>query len=83
MSDMKLWNLAKEWKSNHYKWSRSDSGLSAETPHWYGFKPFEAKEILFDYLPIHQEDISAPILLLPIQCCQQYGTHVDVPRHFL
>lgn len=81
MSTMNLWNLVKELKTSHYVWVDLTHELGPETPHWYGFKPFEA-QVLFDYLPDTPEDKLAPMRCFQYSVASQYGTHVDVPRHF-
>lgn len=50
MSALDLWNLASQLKSTDYRWVDLTHTLSCDTPHWFGFKPFESTK-LFDYLP--------------------------------
>ena len=81
MANLALWNLVSELKSEKYKWVDLTHELSPETPHWYGFNPLEAK-LLFDYVEGTPEDIMAPMHCFQVSVASQYGTHVDVPRHF-
>lgn len=81
MSTNKLWELAKELKGPGYKWVDLTHELSEKTPHWFGFKPFE-KALLFDYVPGTPDDMMAPMRCFQYSVASQYGTHVDVPRHF-
>ena len=59
MPALDLWNLASQLKSTNYRWVDLTHTLSCETPHWFGFKPFESTK-LFDYLPGTPEDMLAP-----------------------
>ena len=81
MANLALWEQLKEWKSPKYKWVDLTHELSPETPHWYGFKPLEATK-LFDYVEGTPDDMMAPMRCFQISVASQYGTHVDVPRHF-
>lgn len=81
MANLALWNLVSELKSEKYKWVDLTHELSPETPHWYGFNPLEAK-LLFDYAEGTPEDMMAPMRCFQVSVASQYGTHVDVPRHF-
>lgn len=81
MATADLWNLASELKGPGYRWVDLTHTLSAETPHWFGFKPFES-ELLFDYLPDTPEDKLAPMRCFQYSVASQYGTHIDAPRHF-
>ena len=81
MANTKLWDVLKEAKSPAYKWVDLTHELSPETPHWYGFAPLKA-ELLFDYLDGTDEDKLAPMRCYQYTVASQYGTHVDVPRHF-
>ena len=81
MANLALWNLVSELKSEKYKWVDLTHELSPETPHWYGFNPLEAK-LLFDYVEGTPEDMMAPMRCFQVSVASQYGTHVDVPRHF-
>lgn len=81
MPALDLWNLASQLKSNDYRWVGLTHTLSCDTPHWFGFKPFESTK-LFDYLPGTPEDMLAPMRCFQYSVASQYGTHVDAPRHF-
>ncbi len=81
MSNLKLWDTLKELKSPAYKWVDLTHELSPETPHWYGFSPLKG-ELLFDYVEGTPEDMAAPMRCIQYTVASQYGTHVDVPRHF-
>lgn len=81
MANTTLWDLAKTLKGPQYKWVDLTHELSPETPHWYGFKPLQA-DLLFDYLPDTDPDKLAPMRCFQYSVASQYGTHVDVPRHF-
>lgn len=81
MANLMLWEQLKELKSPKYKWVDLTHELSPETPHWYGFKPLEATK-LFDYAEGTPDDMMAPMRCFQISVASQYGTHVDVPRHF-
>ena len=81
MANLTLWEQVKEWKSPKYKWVDLTHELSPETPHWYGFNPLQS-ELLFDYAEGTPEDKLAPMRCFQISVASQYGTHVDVPRHF-
>ena len=76
-----LWSLVAELKSPRYRWVDLTHTLSAETPHWFGFRPFASK-LLFDYLPGTPENMMAPMRCYEYSVASQYGTHVDAPRHF-
>lgn len=65
MPALDLWNLASQLKSTDYRWVDLTHTLSCDTPHWFGFKPFESTK-LFDYLPGTPEDMLAPHALLPV-----------------
>ncbi len=80
MASLKLWEVLKDLQKN-YRWVDLTHELSPETPHWYGFKPFEA-EILFDYTDDTDEDKKAPMRCFQYTVASQYGTHVDAPVHF-
>lgn len=80
MKNLKLWDMLEDMKKN-YKWVDLTHELSSETPHWYGFKPFEA-EILFDYSEDTEPSKKAPMLSFQYSVASQYGTHVDAPIHF-
>lgn len=81
MPALDLWNLASQLKSTDYRWVDLTHTLSCDTPHWFGFKPFESTK-LFDYLPDTPEDMLAPMRCFQYSVASQYGTHVDAPRHF-
>ncbi|KMO87694.1 hypothetical protein AB840_00740 [Megasphaera cerevisiae DSM 20462] len=81
MPDMTLWKLIKELKGPRYTWVDLTHELSPQTPHWFGFKPLQA-DLLFDYLPDTDKDKLAPMRCFQYSVASQYGTHVDVPRHF-
>lgn len=81
MANTTLWDLVKTLKSPQYKWVDLTHELSPETPHWYGFKPLQA-DLLFDYLPDTDPNKLAPMRCFQYSVASQYGTHVDVPRHF-
>jgi kynurenine formamidase len=81
MANLALWDLVNELKSPKYKWVDLTHELSPETPHWYGFAPLK-NELLFDYAEGTPEDKLAPMRCFQISVASQYGTHVDVPRHF-
>lgn len=82
MANLTLWTQLQEWKSPRYKWVELTHELSPETPHWYGFKPLQA-DTLFDYAESTPEDKLAPMRCFQISVASQYGTHVDVPVHFI
>ena len=75
MPALDLWNLASQLKSNDYRWVDLTHTLSCDTPHWFGFKPFESTK-LFDYLPGTPEDMLAPMRCFQYSVASQYGTHV-------
>lgn len=81
MADRALWDLVGELKGPKYRWVDLTHELSPDTPHWYGFKPLES-ELLFDYAEGTDPDKLAPMRCFQISVASQYGTHVDVPRHF-
>lgn len=81
MPALDLWNLASQLKTTDYRWVDLTHTLSCDTPHWFGFKPFESTK-LFDYLPGTPEDMLAPMRCFQYSVASQYGTHVDAPRHF-
>lgn len=83
MADLTLWEFFKELKSPKYKWVDLTHELSAETPHWYGFKPLGTDK-LFDYVAPGEGDtwMQAPMKVSQYSLPGQYGTHVDVPSHF-
>lgn len=66
MPALDLWNLASQLKSTDYRWVDLTHTLSCDTPHWFGFKPFESTK-LFDYLPDTPEDMLAPMRCFSIQ----------------
>lgn len=82
MANTALWKLMEELKGPKYKWVDLTHELSPETPHWYGFKALQ-EDLLFDYLPDTEEDKQAPMRSFQYSVASQYGTHVDVPRHFV
>lgn len=83
MAELNLWNVVKELKSSNFKWVDLTHELSAETPHWYGFNPLKADKLFdFDYLPDTPKEMAAPMRCFQYSVASQYGTHVDVPRHF-
>lgn len=84
MPNQKLWDLCVELKSAAYKWVDLTHELSAETPHWYGFKPLGSDK-LFDYAAPGEGDawMQAPMKVSQYSVPGQYGTHVDVPSHFV
>lgn len=77
----KLWDILAELKTPAYKWVDLTHELSAETPHWYGFSPLQC-DLLFDYAEGTDADKLAPMRCYQLSVASQYGTHVDVPRHF-
>lgn len=79
--DMSLWDAVAALKSDGYRWVDLTHTLSSDTPHWFGFKPFQS-ELLFDYLPGTPVDMLAPMRCYQYSTASQYGTHVDAPRHF-
>lgn len=81
MANHVLWNQLEELKSPKYKWVDLSHELSAETPHWYGFEPLQAK-LMFDYAEGTPEGMSAPMRVHEFTFASQYGTHVDAPIHF-
>ena len=81
MANQNLWELVKELKGPDYRWIDLTHELSPETPHWFGFKPLES-ELLFNYVEGTPEDKLAPMRCFQVSVASQYGTHVDVPRHF-
>ena len=81
MSNYKLWDIVNELKGPGYKWVDLTHELSPETPHWYGFNPLKA-DLLFDYAEGTPDDMMAPMRCYQYSVASQYGTHVDVPRHF-
>lgn len=84
MANLNLWNLISELKSDAYEWVDLTHELSPDTPHWYGFKPLEAELLFdFDYLPDTPAEKAAPMRCFQYSFASQYGTHVDVPRHFI
>ena len=80
MANLTLWEQLAAAKAN-YKWVDLTHELSPETPHWYGFNPLQA-DLLFDYVEGTPEDMMAPMRCFQYSVASQYGTHVDVPRHF-
>ena len=81
MANLALWDLVKELKGPKYKWVDLTHELSPETPHWFGFSPLQ-NELLFDYAEGTPDDKMAPMRCFLVSVASQYGTHVDVPRHF-
>lgn len=83
MANLTLWERLVSLKSPKYKWVDLTHELSAQTPHWFGFKPLGADK-LFDYAtPAEQETwMEAPMRVYQYSLPGQYGTHVDVPSHF-
>jgi len=81
MANLKLWEQIQELKSPRYKWVDLTYELSPETPHWHGFQPLE-RELLFDYAEGAPAEMAAPMRCFRYTMASQYGTHVDVPRHF-
>ena len=81
MANTALWDLVNELKGPKDKWVDLTHELSPETPHWYGFAPLQ-NELLFDYAEGTPDDKMAPMRCFQISVASQYGTHVDVPRHF-
>ena len=81
MANLTLCETVKDLKSPKYKWVDLTHELSPETPHWYGFSPLESK-LLCDYVEGTPDDMMAPMRCFQISVASQYGTHVDVPRHF-
>ena len=81
MANQNLWELVKELKGPDYRWIDLTHELSPETPHWFGFKPLES-ELLCNYVEGTPEDKLAPMRCFQVSVASQYGTHVDVPRHF-
>lgn len=73
MPALDLWNLAFQLKSTDYRWVDLTHTLSCDTPHWFGFKPFESTK-LFDYLPNTPEDMLAPMRCFQYSVASQYGT---------
>lgn len=82
MSNYKLWDAINELKGPGYKWVDLTHELSPETPHWFGFAPLEGK-MLFDYAEGTPEDQLAPMRCHQWSVASQYGTHTDVPVHFI
>ena len=67
MSALDLWNLASQLKSTDYRWvDLTSHALVRDTPHWFGFKPFESTK-LFDYLPGTPEECSRPCVASSIR----------------
>ena len=81
MANLALWDIVNDLKSPKYKWVDLTHELSPETPHWFGFAPLESK-LLFNYEEGTPEDQLAPMRCFQVTVASQYGTHVDVPRHF-
>ncbi|MBQ6582468.1 MAG: cyclase family protein [Mogibacterium sp.] len=82
MANLNLWDLVNELKGPGYKWVNLTHELSAETPHWFGFAPMKG-DILFDYAEGTPEDKLAPMRCHQWSVASQYGTHTDVPVHFI
>ncbi|MGM9533189.1 cyclase family protein [Intestinibacter sp.] len=75
MADKNLWNLLKDLQSPKYKWVDLTHEFGEDTPRWPGFKPL-GNNILFDF-------DNAPMKVNEFTFPGQYGTHVDVPGHFV
>jgi len=75
MLDISLWNLLGELKSSKYKWVDLTHEFGDDTPRWPGFEPMKYK-VLFDF-------DEAPMKVIEYTFPGQYGTHVDVPGHFV
>ena len=73
MPALDLWNLASQLKTTDYRWVDLTHTLSCDTPHWFGFKPFESTK-LFDYLPDTHGNMLAPMR------CFQYSVAIRHPR---
>lgn len=74
MSKLNLWNEYNNWIKNCHFVDLSHE-VSKETPLWSGFSPIEAK-VKYDYndgFLVHEFS----------SLVSQYGTHVDVPNHFV
>ena len=71
MASLKLWEILKDLQKN-YRWVDLTHELSPETPHWYGFKPFES-EVLFDYTDDTDEDKKAPMRCFQYTVASQCG----------
>ncbi|MEG1988530.1 MAG: cyclase family protein [Oscillibacter sp.] len=82
MANLTLWDQVKHLKSAEYQWIDLTHALSPDTPHWYGFAPLE-EALLFDYAPDTPPDKLAPMRSFQYSVAGQYGTHVDVPSHFI
>lgn len=81
MADISLWDTLADLKGDRYTWVDLTHELSPDTPHWFGFKPLQA-DLLFDYVEGTPEGQLAPMRCYQYSVASQYGTHVDVPRHF-
>lgn len=81
MPDLALWDHLAAIKGDRYRWVDLTHELSPETPHWFGFQPLQA-DLLFDYVEGTPPDRLAPMRCYHYSVASQYGTHVDVPRHF-
>ena len=75
MPDLQLWSALNELKTNAYRWVDLTHLLSSETPHWYGFSAMRTNT-LFDFS-------DAPMKTIEYTLPGQYGTHADVPGHFV
>ncbi|MEE1038815.1 MAG: cyclase family protein [Eubacterium sp.] len=81
MAKLNLWEVVNELKSSSYKWVDLTHELSAETPHWYGFDPLKSR-LIFDNAEDAAPEMKAPMRCIEYTVVSQYGTHVDVPKHF-
>lgn len=83
MANLTLWKQLAALKSLKYKWVDLTHELSAETPHWFGFKPLDTNK-LFDYASPTPDKtwMEAPMKVYQYSLPGQYGTHVDIPLHF-
>lgn len=82
MANTKLWDFVREIKGGDYNWVDLTHELSPETPHWYGFDPLKV-DLLFDYKEDAPNGKKAPMRCHQFTVASQYGTHVDVPIHFV
>jgi kynurenine formamidase len=75
VSEHELWNVLGNLRSSKYKWVDLTHEFGSDTPRWPGFEPM-GNVVLFDF-------DKAPMKVSQFTFPGQYGTHVDVPGHFV
>ena len=74
MSDLSLWNILGQLKSDKYRWVDLSHEVTPETHRYEGYNSLEMKEVLT--YAVHNVCANEYTMV------SQYGTHIDPPYHF-